>query len=537
MLRNGFAESRDPILQPLDTIECRDAVLTPDGQEPDWPEADVVIGNPPFLGGKLLLSNLGGDTYTAICAGLRRPLPAKPIWSATGSTRQAGLSPRAKSLAPAWSPPTPFAADATGGAGPHRRARRDLRRLVGRAMGDRRRGRAVSLMCFAAPRTDPGLPMRLNGEEPSTHQRRSDGARSGAGSTSRGPANWLRTPASRSWATKKGGPFDIPGDKAREWLRLPANPNGRPNSDVLKPWVNGMDLTRRPAGKWIVDFGADHVEADAALYEEPFAYAREHVWPMRQNRARRAPETIGGGTSRLARACGGRWTACRATSSRRASPSTGCSSGATHRVCPDSATIVIARDDDTTFGILHSRFHELWSLRLGTWLWKRPALHAHHHLRHVPVSRGADARRSRRRLRQRPARRRHRRGRPPPGRAARPLAQPARMGRVDRRTRPRLPQAPRPNRHRRPPATQAPHPHQPLQPAPPMASQRPRHPRHRRRRRLRLGRPRSQTTTRCGNCWSSIWREPVDGPSQKTATVASFHVNATPTGIISGPLG
>jgi hypothetical protein len=37
-------------------------------------------------------------------------------------------------------------------------------------------------------------------------------------------------------------------------------------------------------------------------------------------------------------------------------------------VCPDSATIAIARDDDTTFGILHSRFHEAWSLRLGTWL-------------------------------------------------------------------------------------------------------------------------------------------------------------------------
>jgi hypothetical protein len=29
---------------------------------------------------------------------------------------------------------------------------------------------------------------------------------------------------------------------------------------------------------------------------------------------------------------------------------------------------IIARDDDTTFGILHSRFHEAWSLRLGTWL-------------------------------------------------------------------------------------------------------------------------------------------------------------------------
>ena len=40
------------------------------------------------------------------------------------------------------------------------------------------------------------------------------------------------------------------------------------------------------------------------------------------------------------------------------------------RVCPDKQLVVIARDDDTTFGILHSRFHELWSLRLCTWLGK-----------------------------------------------------------------------------------------------------------------------------------------------------------------------
>ena len=40
------------------------------------------------------------------------------------------------------------------------------------------------------------------------------------------------------------------------------------------------------------------------------------------------------------------------------------------RVCPDHQLIVIARDDDVTLGILHSRFHEAWSLRLGTWLGK-----------------------------------------------------------------------------------------------------------------------------------------------------------------------
>ena len=42
------------------------------------------------------------------------------------------------------------------------------------------------------------------------------------------------------------------------------------------------------------------------------------------------------------------------------------------RICPDHQLIVIARDDDTTFGILHSRFHEVWSLRLGTSLENRP---------------------------------------------------------------------------------------------------------------------------------------------------------------------
>jgi type II restriction/modification system DNA methylase subunit YeeA len=37
-------------------------------------------------------------------------------------------------------------------------------------------------------------------------------------------------------------------------------------------------------------------------------------------------------------------------------------------ICADHQLIAIARDDDTTFGILHSHFHEAWSLRLGTWL-------------------------------------------------------------------------------------------------------------------------------------------------------------------------
>ena len=39
---------------------------------------------------------------------------------------------------------------------------------------------------------------------------------------------------------------------------------------------------------------------------------------------------------------------------------------------PDSALVVFARQDDYFFGVLHSRAHEVWSLRMGTSLEDRP---------------------------------------------------------------------------------------------------------------------------------------------------------------------
>ena len=168
----------------------------------------------------------------------------------------------------------------------------------------------------------------------------------------------------------KGGPFDVSGDQAREWLRLPANPNGRTNAAVLKPWVNGMDLTRRPAGKWIVDFGLDMSFGDAALYEEPFRWVTEHVSPTweKQRVAERREQWWLHHRPRPTM-----WAALGGLSRYIATPAV-----ARHRlfvwcdvrICPDHQLIVIARDNDTTFGILHSRFHELWSLRCGTWLGK-----------------------------------------------------------------------------------------------------------------------------------------------------------------------
>ena len=66
MLFHGLAVTKNPILKPLNTIECRDAVMNADGSEPEWPEADVIVRNPPFLGDKKMLGALGKDYVTRL---------------------------------------------------------------------------------------------------------------------------------------------------------------------------------------------------------------------------------------------------------------------------------------------------------------------------------------------------------------------------------------------------------------------------------------------------------------------------------------
>jgi hypothetical protein len=166
----------------------------------------------------------------------------------------------------------------------------------------------------------------------------------------------------------KGGPFDIPGALAREMLAAPINPNGRPNSDVVVPWVNGLDITRRPRGMWIIDFGVDMPLDEAALYEQPFEYIQTHVLPVRSKSKTTRVEWWLHERPRvdMRQALNG---LARFICTPRV---------ATYRLfvwlngatLPDSATIAFARDDDYFFGVLHSRAHELWSLRMGTWLGK-----------------------------------------------------------------------------------------------------------------------------------------------------------------------
>ena len=373
MRRNGFNESTDPILKPLDTIECRDAIIAADDTEPDWPEADVVIGNPPFLGGKLLITYLGEDYVSRMFAAYSGRVPAEAdlvcYWFvkagqqiASGKAQRAGL----------------VATNSIRG-GANRRALQtatDERRIF-EAWSDEPwviNGAAVrvSLVCFARAGDEYVAGARLDGQHVDEIYADLTGRRGEAGVDLTGVQRLPQNAGVAFMGDTKGGPFDVAGDQAREWLRLPANPNGRTNADVLKPWVNGMDLTRRSAGKWIVDFGWMMSEGDAALYEEPFRWVRERVYEKRQENRREAYRDY---WWRHVEPRQGMWRALNGLSRYIATPRV-----AKHRlfawsdarVCPDSALIAIARDDDTTFGILHSRFHEIWSLRLGTSLEDRP---------------------------------------------------------------------------------------------------------------------------------------------------------------------
>ena len=265
MRRNGFDAAKNPILRPLETIECRDAVLNEDGTRAEWPTADVVIGNPPFLGGKKLIRGVGEHYAFA----LRKSWPELP----------GGIDLVCYWFAKSWKMVAAGKLNSVGFVSTNSirggASREVLKQIVsaGRIFGawsdedwtvDGAAVR-VSLVCFDGTR---GGERQLNGEpvseilsDLSANEMYIDITRSAILPECRGRA---------FVGNQKGGPFDIEGVLARQLILLPLNANGRPNADVLRPWLNGMDITRRSSGRWVIDFGPYMTSDDAALYESPF---------------------------------------------------------------------------------------------------------------------------------------------------------------------------------------------------------------------------------------------------------------------------
>ena len=361
MRRNGFEAAKNPILRTLDTIECRDAVLAPDGGRAEWPRADVVVGNPPFLGNKKMIAGLG-EAYTVA---LRKAYPHVP----------GGVDLVAYWFAKAWSQMQAGALTSAGLVSTNSirgGANREVLKPVvygGRifeAWGDEAwtlDGAAVrvSMVCFDGQKAGAS---RLEGVTVPTIYADLSGQRGGVDLTL--AAGLVENHAVAFQGPVKVGAFDVDGDLARTWLTAPLNPNGKNNASVVFPTLNGSDITRRDTGRWIVNF-SDRTEIEAALFERPFEYVLLNVKPMRdKNRDTQRRESwwrLGRSGAEMRRVSAG---LLKMIFTPRV---------AKHRlfvwapsqVVPDSRVVAIARDDDTAFGILHSRFHELWSTALGGW--------------------------------------------------------------------------------------------------------------------------------------------------------------------------
>jgi len=130
----------------------------------------------------------------------------------------------------------------------------------------------------------------------------------------------------------------------------------------------GKDITRRSMDRFIVDF-ANMTENEAALYEAPY----EYILPVRNHRAEMDQSTALETWWMLWRSRPDMKQVLQQYDRYICTPRV-----SKHRVfvwlstsiAPDNATVAIYRDDDLTFGIVHSKFHELWALGLCTFLGK-----------------------------------------------------------------------------------------------------------------------------------------------------------------------
>ena len=369
MLDHGYGFPRDPVLQPLDSIELRDAILARDaGDAPipaTWPEAEFIVGNPPFLGDKVQRPGLGDTDIETL----------REAW--------AGAVPGGADLVCYWHELARRQIEAGAASRAGLLATNSIRGGANRSVLDRIKDSGDIFMAWSdEPWIVEGAAVRVSivaQDDGAETERLLDGDPVGiinADLTSGVDLTRAsRLPENAGVAfigDQKSGAFDIPGDLAREMLRQPTNINRRPNADVVVPWVNGLDLTRRPRDMFIIDFGTRMTEVAAAGYEGPFTHVEQHVRPARENARRKHYRERW-------------WLHGEARPGMRASLEPLRRFVATPRLTkhrlfvwlesptlPDSQIVAIAREDDYAFGVLHSRAHELWSLRMGTSLEDRP---------------------------------------------------------------------------------------------------------------------------------------------------------------------
>ena len=355
---NGYGQPAEPILKPMQNILHMDAVLAYDENgkpvEPEWPAVDVIIGNPPFIGGSKLRRELG-DHYV------------ESLWNLYYGRVDKTADLVAYWFERSWQQVKKEKAMRAG-----LLATQAIRSPTNRNVIDRiAKEGSIFLAWSDRPWILDGAAVRVsmigfdNGIEQEKHLNGEDVSHINAALTKNIDltiAKLLKENEKLSFqGSMIGGSFQIPKAISEEWLELP-NPNGKHNSDVLRPYVTGSDVLRKTADEWVIDYGDSMTLEEAAGYETPFEYVKKTVYPERSRNPRASrrerwwihadPQPA----MRKAVSALNRYIATVRVARHRIFvwlPKTTLSS---------NKLIVIARDDEFFFGTLHSRIHEVWAL-------------------------------------------------------------------------------------------------------------------------------------------------------------------------------
>ncbi|GFZ84141.1 MULTISPECIES: class I SAM-dependent DNA methyltransferase [Sphingobium] len=375
MRRNGFEAAKNPILRPLDTIECRDALVFFDEgrnewQEARWPIATVIVGNPPFLGGKSMKRTMGEDATRVIrdvysgrisafsdlvCYWFEksRSMLAEGIVSRSGFVSTKAIAKNVN---------LPVLQKLAEDANIYEAWQNEPWVVDGAAV-------RVSLVCFAQ-KDEPTPCLRLNGREV---EQINPNLTSGQDTSS---VAKLRENANSVFiGVQQSGPLSVDRAQAIDWLIAPLNPNGKPNSDVVSAYASTEDIVGRPTEEFLIDFPKGLSESEASEFEAPFEHLRKAVYdPHRDGELVNFPEyrkaTVGQNPKW--------WEAHRSREGMRAALKTVDSYLATAEtteyrlfrflsasLIPDKSLYAFPHAGLTGFGVLQSTFHEVWCTYFG----------------------------------------------------------------------------------------------------------------------------------------------------------------------------
>lgn len=376
MRDNGFNAPRNPILEPITTIENRDAILAWEDEQgrpipvwregakcrgqAKWPEAGFIVGNPPFLGSKVFRQNGLPDAYVEQMYAhfsLPNTVDLCCYWFDIASEHIRNNSQVRIGL---------LATQGIRG-GDNRSVLVKLATLgrIFNAWPDKAwvlDGAAVRVSIVCACGDESPDSSFINGAAvPAISPELVAGV-------SLRTAQTLQENCSLcSMGVTKGGAFDVPLDETRTLLATPCSNGCRP-STVIHPWYNGLDITRRPRAMWLIAFPEAMSESEASGFEGPFRIVENRVKPERATNRRVLyaerwwihAEARGGLHESLKER--GRYLATpRVTKHRLFAWLDG-------KILPDCQVFAFARSDDYFFGVLHSSIHELWARRQGTQL-------------------------------------------------------------------------------------------------------------------------------------------------------------------------